>query len=87
MAREEPNLIISSKGQKVFVDGYLFSIKICRLENEQVWTLAVDDCEGTSHVWDHRFETDIDALNEAVKRLETEGAAAFMRGNNVIPFR
>lgn len=87
MVEEEPNLITSSKSQKVVVDGYPFSIEIYRLETEQAWTLEVVDYEGTSHVWDDQFNSDKDARNEAVKELEAEGAVAFMRGNNVIPFR
>lgn len=86
MDEDEPNLVTSSKSQQVTVDGYPFSIEIYRLEEEETWTLEVVDYEGSSHVWDDQFTSDKDARNEAVKELETEGAIAFMRGNNVIPF-
>ena len=45
------------------------------------------DHEGTSHVWDDQFVSDKDARNTAIQAIEAEGAIAFMRGNNVIPFR
>lgn len=87
MVEDEPNLITSSKSQKVMVDGYPFSIEIYRLEDEKMWVLEVVDYEGTSHVWDDQFKSDKDARNAAVNELDTQGAIAFMRGDNVIPFR
>ena len=44
------------------------------------------DPEGTSHVWDDEFVSDKDALDEALEAIESEGAVAFIRGNNVVPF-
>lgn len=85
---DEPNLVTSSKSQRVVVDGLPFSIEIYRLEDQKDWTLEVVDHEGTSHVWDDTFKSDRDARNEAVKELEANGALAFMRGDegNVVPF-
>jgi len=83
---EEPNIVTSGKSTKVVVDGYPFSIEIFRLETDQTWTLEVVDQDGTSHVWDHQFEIDTEAREAATITIETEGAIAFMRGNNVIPF-
>jgi hypothetical protein len=87
MTDDEPNLVTSSKSQRVTVDGYPFSIEIYRLEAERTWTLEVVDQHGTSHVWDETFESDRDARNAALQALDQEGAIAFMRGSNVIPFR
>ncbi len=84
---DDPNLVTSGKSQRVSVDGYPFSIQIFRLETEKAWTLEVVDFEGTSHVWDDQFRSDKDARNAAIQAIETEGAIAFMRGDNVIPFR
>lgn len=84
---EIPNLVTSSKSQSVIVDGYRFDIEIYRLESDETWTLEVTDAEGTSHVWDDQFISDNDALNEALKSLEGAGALAFIRGDNVIPFK
>jgi hypothetical protein len=69
------------------VDGYPFSIEIYRLETEKAWTLEVVDVERASHVWDDRFRSDKDARNAAIEALEADGAIAFMRGDNIVPFR
>lgn len=84
---QDPKLVTSDKSQRVLVDGYPFSIQIYRLETDKTWTLEVVDYEGTSHVWDEQFRSDKDARNAAIEALESEGAIAFMRGGNVIPFR
>lgn len=84
---QDPKLVTSDKSQRVLVDGYPFSIKIYRLETDKTWTLEVVDHDGTSHVWDEQFRSDKDARNAAIEALESEGAIAFMRGDNVIPFR
>jgi hypothetical protein len=83
----EPNIVTSGKSQRVIVDGFPFSIEIYRLETDKTWTLEVVDHDGTSHVWDDQFLSDKDARNEALKAIEEEGALAFMRGNNVLPFK
>jgi hypothetical protein len=87
MNEDEPNLVTSGKSQHVVVDGYPFSIEIYRLETDKTWTLEIVDIEGTSHVWDEQFKSDKDARNTAIQAIEAEGAIAFMRGDNVIPFR
>ena len=85
---DEPNIVTSSKSQRVVVDGYPFSIEIYRLEYEKEWTLEVVDPDNASHVWDETFKSDKDARTEAVKDIEAKGAVAFMRGDedNVVPF-
>jgi hypothetical protein len=87
MDEDEPNLVNSGKSQHVVVDGYPFSIEIYRFETDKTWTLEVIDIEGTSHVWDEQFRSDKDARNTAIQAIEGEGAMAFMRGDNIIPFR
>lgn len=87
MMAEEPNLVTSGKSTRVVIDGYSFSIDIFRMENDATWTLEVIDQQNTSHVWDEQFQSDAEARDVAVKTIEAEGAIAFMRGNNVIPFR
>lgn len=84
---DEPNLVTSGKSKRIVVDGYPFSIDIFRLETDTTWTLEVIDHRNTSHVWDDQFESDTEARDVAVKTIDAEGALAFMRGNNVIPFR
>ena len=87
MIDDEPNLVTSGKSQHVIIDGVPFSIEIYRLEKNKTWTLEVVDNEGTSHVWDDQFSSDKDARNAAIQAIKAEGAIAFMRGDNVIPFR
>jgi hypothetical protein len=84
---EELNLVTSGKSTRVVIDGSPFSIDIFRMENDTTWTLEVIDQQNTSHVWDEQFQSDAEARDVAVKTIEAEGAIAFMRGNNVIPFR
>lgn len=84
---DEPNLITSGKSKRVVIEGYPFSIDIYRLETEKTWTLEVVDKDGTSHVWDEQFASDIEARDAAIGAIETEGAVTFMRGDNVVPFR
>lgn len=84
---DEPNLVTSGKSKRIDVDGYSFYIDIFRLETDRTWTLEVVDYQNTSHVWDEQFETDAEAQDVAVTTIEAEGALAFMRGTNVIPFR
>ena len=87
MSDDEPNLVTSSKSQHIHIDGYPFSIEIYRLEKEPNWTLEVVDQDNTSQVWDDLFKSDEDALNAALEELKSQGALAFMRGDNVIPFK
>lgn len=87
MTENEPNMITSSKSQRVVVDGYVFSIEIYRLETDNAWALEVVDHEGTSHVWDTQFSSDQEAQSAALKALESEGATTFIRGDNVVAFR
>ena len=87
MIDDEPNLVTSGKSQRVIIDGFPFSIEIYRLEQDKTWTLEVVDHQGNSHCWDKQFTSDKEARNTAIQAIEAEGAMAFMRGNNVIPFR
>lgn len=87
MTEDKPNLIASSKSRRVVLEDHPFSIEIYRLEDEDQWTLEVVDAEGTSHVWDELFDSDREARDTAIRALEQEGPQAFMRGDNVVPFR
>ena len=82
MTEDEPNLVTSSKSQHINVDGYQFSIEIYRLEGEPSWSLEVVDQDNTSHVWDDLFKSDEVALNAALQELKSQGALAFMRGED-----
>ena len=84
---DEPHSVTSGKSMAVLIDGIRLRIEIYRLETDSTWTLEVVDPENTSHVWDEQFASDNDARDAAIKAIESEGAKAFMRGDNVIPFR
>lgn len=84
--QDHPNLVTSGKSQRVVVEGYAFLINIHRLETDDTWTLEVVDHHNDSHVWDNQFQTDSQALDAALNTLNSEGAGAFMRGNNVVQF-
>ena len=84
---DDPNIVHSSKSLAVVIDGYRFQIDIYRLETDTHWTLEVIDCQGTSHTRDDQFATEQEARAAALTALEKEGAVAFMRSGNVVPFR
>lgn len=84
---DDPNIVTSGKSRKITIDGLPFSIEIYRLEGDTTWTLEVVDKENTSHVWDDQFSSDAEARDIAIASIKSEGAVAFMRGDNVVPFR
>ena len=43
-------------------------------DGEGKWILEVIDAQQTSHIWEDRFESDHDALAEAIRALEEEPA-------------
>lgn len=87
MAETEARLITSRRTQSAVIDRHHFIIEIYRYENQENWTLEVVDPDGTSHLWEQRFSEDEIALETAFREIGTAGAEAFMRRDNVIPFR
>lgn len=79
-----PKIINSGLSQHIEQDGHTFVIEIYRLDNETTWILEIVDDQGTSHVWDDRFDSAQAALDEANITLQREGAAAFL--SNVVEF-
>jgi hypothetical protein len=82
----DPNIVISSLSRTTRVDGQDYKIDIYRLENETSWSLEVVDRHGTSTVWDDQFDSDQAALDEVLRAIREEGAAAFQENAKVIPF-
>ena len=82
----DPNLIISGLSQERTLEGVVFRIVICKLEDVPGWSLEVVDEDGTSNVWDDLFDTDKEALEEAIKTFEEEGLSAFRDTGIVVPF-
>jgi len=81
-----PNIVNSGLSQRVTVEGHKFSIEIYKLENDLQWVLEVVDEEGTSIVWDDKFDTDQAALDEVMMSIDDNGIGAFRESANVVPF-
>ena len=61
-------------------DGVTVDILIYRSkDNEDEWILEIVDEEAASTVWDDLFATDRAALEEAMRTIEKEGIASFLR--------
>jgi len=67
----EPEFITSPLSQKVTRNGVSVGIEIYG-DSRGRWILEVVDSENGSHVWDDRFETDQEALSEALRALDEE---------------
>lgn len=67
----EPDFIESSLSQNVTRNGVSVRIEIYG-DSHGGWILEVVDDENASHVWDERFETDQEALAEALRALDEE---------------
>ncbi|WP_089958705.1 UPF0149 family protein [Limnohabitans sp. 2KL-3] len=74
---EDIDIIHSPLTQTYSADGHSLRVLIYRLPDTQ-WSLEVVDEQGTSTVWDDLFETDNQALQEALMAIETEGIGHFI---------
>ena len=86
MSDREPNILYSSLGRMLTIDGVTVDVKIYRLEHDPQWALEVVNDEGTSIVWDELFDTDDEAYAAFQLTVEEEGMRAFLDDDNVIPF-
>lgn len=68
---EEPDFIESPLSQNVTRSGVTVRVDIYGDSNNR-WILEIVDAENTSHVWDEHFETDQQALDEALRALDEE---------------
>lgn len=68
----------SPLSQTVTRDGVTVEVCIYRGKGETGWLLEVVDQEGTSTIWDDPFDTDREALQEAMNTIAVEGIASFM---------
>jgi len=69
---EEIELIMSPLCQSVESDGKTVQIDIYK-DDKSGWILEVVDQFNNSSVWDDSFESDNDALEEALKTIKEEG--------------
>lgn len=68
---KEPEFIESLLSQNVTRNGVSVRVEIYGDSNGG-WILEVVDAENASHVWDAPFETDQEALAEALRALDEE---------------
>ena len=69
---EEYKLTMSPLCQTFEKDGKAVKIEIYN-GDEGGWVLEVEDQFGNSTVWDDEFDTDQEALEEAINTINTEG--------------
>lgn len=67
----EPDFIESPLSQHVTRNGVTVRVDIYG-DSDNRWILEIVDAENTSHVWDEHFETDQQALDEALRALDEE---------------
>jgi hypothetical protein len=70
-ADDEPDFIESPLSQHVTRNGVTVRVDIYG-DSDHRWILEIVDVENTSHVWDEHFETDQQALEEALRALDEE---------------
>jgi hypothetical protein len=68
---DELDFIESPLSQHVTRNGVTVRVDIYG-NSDNRWILEIVDAENTSHVWDERFETDQQALDEALRALDEE---------------
>ena len=75
---DEFTLIRSKLSGFITQDGMTIEVCIYRGDAERTWQLEVVNEEGTSIVWDDRFETDQAAMDEVKRTIEADGMASFL---------
>ena len=68
---QEPDFIDSPLSQSITRNGVTVRVEIYG-DSNGAWILEVVDAENASHVWDEHFETDQQALAEALRALDEE---------------
>jgi hypothetical protein len=76
----DPTIIISSLSGPFTEGDVTVDIQIYRLEDTK-WSLEVIDSEGTSVVWDDRFDTDDAAKAEFHRSVAEEGLTGIISGS------
>ena len=68
---EEPEFIESPLSQRLTRNGVSVQVEIYG-DDDGRWILEIVDAENASHVWDEHFQTDQQALTEALRALDEE---------------
>lgn len=77
MTNDEPDLVHSTLTQIATRDGKSVSIEIYS-DGDGRWLLEALDEHGNSTLWDLPFDSEQDALDEALKTIDTEGIDALI---------
>ena len=72
-------IIQSPLSQTLTEDGITIEIIIFRDADEDEWTLEILDHNDGSTIWEDGFETEEDALEEALRAVEEDGIASFAK--------
>lgn len=75
---DEPDFIESPLSRHVTRNGVTVRVDIYG-DSDHRWILEIVDAENTSHVWDEHFETDQQALDEALRAIDEEPIEFFGR--------
>lgn len=67
-----PEIVYSPLCRTIEREGHSVEVHIYA-DGEGRWILEIEDLFGNSTVWDNVFQTDRDALEEAVKTIYSEG--------------
>lgn len=68
---DEPSFLSSPLSQRLTRHGVTVQVEI-HGDGEGKWILEVVDTQDTSHFWDDHFDSDRQALAEAIRALEEE---------------
>lgn len=74
---DDPDIKMSTLCQSVTRDGKTVQIEIFE-DGENKWLLEVVDQYGNSTVWDDPFDTEQEALDEAMSTIDEEGIDALI---------
>lgn len=77
---DKDHLIYSPLQQFHTEDGKTVKVEIYR-NPDTGWSLEVVDQYGNSTIWEHEFETDQEALDQALWEFEDDGIEAFIGSN------
>ena len=75
---DEIEIVYSPLQQTYTSGGHELKIHIYSAADEADWMLEVVDAGGSSTVWDDRFATDQEALDEALRTIAEEGVEVFL---------
>ena len=78
---DDYKIIESPLSRQITKDGVTIDIQIYRGEQDAEWILEVVDESGGSTVWQEPFATEVDALNEVLTTIKSEGIESFSKGD------